>query len=157
MRGESGRRIIMKNNKIINLTQHAFTPDQLKDIKLRGLEIIEIDLGFKTLLNFETLPDTQTIRERATTLSRIAKEAGASFAMIGGAPYFMAHLEKSLFEWHIQPLYSFSERVSEEVQQEDGSVRKLTVFKHLGFIEPKDTHNESHQEGFDEAFSCLIG
>lgn len=143
--------------KIINLTQHQFTIDQLQDIESRGLEVVEVDQSFKSLLNFEALPDTQTIWEKATTLSQIAKEAGASFAMIGGAPYFMSLLEKRLFDNGVKPLYVFSVRSSVERPKEDGTVEKLSVFKHLGFIEPKDTHKEAHQQGFDEAFSHLIG
>lgn len=147
----------MENNKIVNLTQHNFTQDQLKDIESRGLKVIEADQSFKTLLNFETLPTTEVIKDKAYNLAKIAYEAGASYAMIGGAPYLMAPLEKSLFDNGIKPLYAFSVRSSVDRPKEDGMVEKLSIFKHLGFIEPKDTHKEAHQQGFDEAFSCFIG
>lgn len=138
--------------KIINLTQHAFTPDQLKDIESRGLEVVEVDQGFKTLLNFETLPTHLEISERARAISLIAKEAGAFFAMIGGAPYFMAHLEEALFDKGIKPLYAFSIRSSVERRKEDGTVEKLSVFKHLGFIEPENIYWQAYQRGLDEGF-----
>ena len=56
-------------------------------------------------------------------------------AMIGGAPYLMAPLERELRRWRVTPLYSLSERVSEERQFPDGSVVKTQVHKHLGFLE----------------------
>jgi hypothetical protein len=34
----------------------------------------------------------------------------------------------------IQAFYSFSERVSSEVMQEDGTVRKVNIFAHMGWI-----------------------
>ena len=147
----------MKNNKIVNLTQHSFTIDQLQDIESRGLEVVEIDPSFKTLLNFSTLPNHDILLERATAIADIAYSEGADFAMIGGAPYFMSLLEKRLFDNGVKLLYAFSVRSSVERPKEDGTVEKLSVFKHLGFIEPKDTHKEAHQQGFDEAFSHLIG
>lgn len=54
--------------------------------------------------------------------------------MIGGAPFFMSYLEKALEQAKITPVYAFSERVSVDVEKEDGSVVKTAVFKHLGFV-----------------------
>ena len=56
-------------------------------------------------------------------------------AMIGGAPYLMAPLERELRRWRVTPLYSLSERRSEERQLPDGSVQKTQVHNHLGFLE----------------------
>ncbi len=62
--------------------------------------------------------------------------AESNFAvMIGGAPWLMAPLEANLKLNGIKVLYAYSERVSEEVVNEDGSVSKRNVFKHLGFYE----------------------
>ena len=55
--------------------------------------------------------------------------------MIGGAPYLMGALEVALKKVGIQPVYSFSERVSKEVVLEDGTTQKTSVFCHKGFIE----------------------
>ena len=46
----------------------------------------------------------------------------------------MARLERALIERGIEPLYAFSVRESTEEVQADGSVRKVAVFKHAGFI-----------------------
>jgi hypothetical protein len=54
--------------------------------------------------------------------------------MIGGAPYLMAPLEVALRAHGITPLYAFSVRESVEQTQPDGSVRKIAVFRHGGFV-----------------------
>lgn len=54
--------------------------------------------------------------------------------MIGGAPFFMSHLESALGRSKIRPMYAFSARESVDIEQEDGSISKTTVFKHLGFV-----------------------
>lgn len=47
----------------------------------------------------------------------------------------MGALEVALKKVGIQPVYSFSERVSKEVVLEDGTTQKTSVFCHKGFIE----------------------
>lgn len=54
--------------------------------------------------------------------------------MVGGAMYLISALEKALTEQGITPVYSFSKRVSKEEQMPDGTVKKTTVFEHLGFV-----------------------
>ena len=54
-------------------------------------------------------------------------------AMVGGAPYLMAELEKALWARGIEPVYSFSERKSVEAEK-DGVVTKVNVFEHVGFV-----------------------
>lgn len=74
------------------------------------------------------------MQERAKKLANIAAEAGAEAAMIGGAGYFMRPLEEALKEKGIQPLYSFSERKSVEKTNPDGTVTKVNVFEHVGWV-----------------------
>ena len=54
--------------------------------------------------------------------------------MIGGAGYFMRPLEEALREKGIKPLYSFSERKSVEKTNPDGTVTKVNVFEHVGWV-----------------------
>lgn len=122
----------------LNLTQHAPTPDQIE------AGVIEPPPGVKEkvkdLLTFTDIPSRGELRQRAMELAEIAAKAktqyGAHRAMIGGAPYFMAPLEKALRERGIVPVYAFSVRESTETLGEDGAVHKQVVFVHKGFIEP---------------------
>lgn len=120
---------------ILNLTQHPSTPEQeaqgVFDMDAERRDIL------KDILTFSTLPETWEIKERAAQVIDLIEMVGHScdFAMIGGAPYLMAPLEEALREAGVAPLYAFSERISEEVQQPDGTVRKVNKFRHLGFVE----------------------
>ena len=138
-------------NRILNLTQHTATPEQIaagvtcgdinSDAQLREIA---------ALLTFDTLPATQEIVSRAERLAEIASttttlvdyggDSGLCvnerfrFAMIGGAPYLMAPLEVALRARGITPVYAFSIRESVDQVQPDGSVRKVATFRHAGFV-----------------------
>lgn len=76
------------------------------------------------------------MEERAEKLAEIVANHGCPAAMVGGAPYFMAPLERLLLAGGIKPLYAFSRRESVEQTQPDGSVRKVAVFRHVGWVAP---------------------
>lgn len=130
---------------ILNLTQHAATPEQLAagvvDLSERKLA------GLKALLTFDSIPSTAELKDRAEKIERLAVSFLCEItpedemlndinlaAMIGGAPFFMATLESHLKERAIRPLYAFSRRDSVEVATPEGVV-KQAVFRHLGFYE----------------------
>ncbi len=116
---------------IFNLTQHAATPDQVQ----AGVVEPADKPAVGKLLTFDTAPDQRELQRRAAELAAMVADAGYPAAMIGGAPYLMAPLEKALREAGIKPVYSFSERRSSEQTQPDGSVRKVNVFVHVGWVE----------------------
>jgi len=117
---------------ILNMTQHAMTPDQIADGACEPTP--EIKARIVALLTFTTLPAPAEITLRASSLARIAKEVGATGALIGGAPYLMGSLELALEFEGIEPLYSYTERRAVEEHQPDGSVKKSQVFAHVGFV-----------------------
>lgn len=121
--------------KIINLTNFDATPEQLE----QGVQNLsdEDKAELRGLLNFTDMPTGEQIQERASAIADIAENSGCDKAMISGAPYLMGPLENALSERGVEPVYAYSERVSVDVQNEDGSVTKTTQFQHLGFIEPK--------------------
>lgn len=130
-----------KITKIINLTQHPATKDQM----VAGV----IDLPEKQRqdlirqLTFDELPDSGEVQQRAATiiigyLPKWLADMGLDAidaAMIGGAPYLMCPLERFLVDSGIQPVYAFSQRESFEEKQPDGSVKKTNVFRHAGFVD----------------------
>lgn len=59
------------------------------------------------LLTFTSIPQENLLAARAADLAQIAVQAGATHALIAGAPYLMAHLERALKQQGIQPLYWF--------------------------------------------------
>lgn len=123
---------------IVNLTQHAATPDQLAAgvFDLEGAQ----HAALVEALTFRTLPSREDIQARAEGIADLALLAGdddvdaPTRAMIGGALWLMGPLAEALRERGIVPLFAYSEReVSEEVQP-DGSVRKVVTFRHSGWV-----------------------
>ncbi len=119
---------------ILNLTQHAATPEQVE----AGVVEPEEKARVQGLLTFNSIPSLEEIYERAEALADVASRHGATQVMIGGAPYLMAPLEWWLIRRNILPLYSFTERVSEEQVQPDGTTRKVSTFRHVGFVRVDD-------------------
>jgi len=117
--------------KIINLTQHAATPDQIEAGVVEPYNKADV----QEQLTFNQIPESEELAETALYLAQMAVHQGADAAMIGGAPYLMAPLERALLVFNIQPLYSFSVRESVEEVQADGSVAKRNVFRHAGWVE----------------------
>ena len=134
----NSKQIERHNTMIINLTQHVATQDQLNagviEPAPEDKEIIQ------DLLTFNALPSVEELEGRAYNLATLVTDMGAANAshhtvMIGGAPFFMGHLEAALKKVGHKPVYAFSKRESVDRVQPDGTVRKVTIFKHLGFVE----------------------
>jgi phosphotransacetylase len=122
--------------RTLNFTQHEATPEQL------SAGVVEPD-GYdkqriRELLTFDELPKHSDLRQRATNCAVLACVLLAKYecdaVMVGGAPYFMSHLESALRLFRVRFCYAFSSRVAEEQMQPDGSVKKVNVFRHVGFI-----------------------
>ena len=114
---------------MINLTQHTATPEQSD----AGVVAARFADRLPSLLTFVGIPSPLEIRQRAEVIASLAAETGAKCAMIGGAPFFMGPLEVALHAVGIRAVFAFSDRVSVEEAQADGSVRKVNVFRHIGF------------------------
>jgi hypothetical protein len=121
---------------IINLTQHDASPEQIEAgvVDLHGPFLKDL----RDLLTFTELPTPEDMNLRALLIAHLA--LGELFghrdkaAMIGGAPFFMPVLQDALLQHGITPVYAFSQRISKDEKQQDGSVKKSQVFKHLGFV-----------------------
>jgi len=117
--------------RIVNLTQHVATKEQIVDGVFEPVAKEQV----KDLLTFAHIPTPEELADRAELLATVAWENGAEAAMIGGAPYLMAPLERALVEHGIDPCYAFTERRSTEVMDPDtGEVRKTQIFVHTGFV-----------------------
>lgn len=127
---------------ILNLTQHAATPEQI------GAGVVDLPTEQRELLSrlltFDTPPSAAELANRAEAVAELAAQNGLGDGdgddpivrqgMIGGAPFFMSALERALLERAIDPVYAFSRRESVEEKLPDGSVRKTQVFRHAGFV-----------------------
>ena len=121
---------------ILNLTQHPASQEQIEAGVIEPTKKEYV----KELLTFNELPTKQQIKEKAKKIAvyasfvfRNTKDFKDRKAMIGGAPYLMSQLEEQLRRYRIEPIYAFSQRVSEE-KEIDGKIVKTNVFKHIGFV-----------------------
>jgi len=115
--------------KIVNLTQHDPTAEQAAE------GVFDFSTGeIRPLLNFDSLPERGEITARAQALAAQARASGAEAALVGGAPFLMEPLCAALREAGVRPLFAFSRRESAEETLPDGSVRKVAVFRHAGWI-----------------------
>lgn len=133
--------------KIMNFTQHRCTQEQLE------AGIIDCPEQYREklckLLTFDEIPDRELVWQRAVEIVQlfetIAVDLGFDYdapndertlyPMIGGAPFLMSHLENAFYDANLKVHYAFSRRESVEQIQEDGSVRKVAVFRHAGLYE----------------------
>lgn len=122
---------------MLNLTQHVATAEQLRDGAVEPESDVKAEI--QKLLTFDrsVIEHPEQIWNRAKALvSYIKREYPlVNQAMVGGALYFMPALVRELKEAGIQPYFSYTDRVSQETHNPDGSVTKTLVFKHLGWVE----------------------
>lgn len=127
---------------ILNFTQHDCTQDQL------DAGILDCDPEYKQelvrLLTFEEIPTSSEVWNRAvrivTLFELVAVSMGYTYGneqtslhpMIGGVPFLMSLLEDAFEDAGLTPYYAFSKRVSEDQVQPDGSIKKVSTFKHVG-------------------------
>ena len=119
--------------KILNATQHVATPEQVAQGVVDPPS--EVHNSIKSMLTFHDIPTKESREEAGNKFASLVANRGFTTAMIGGAPYFMGTLERSLKAHGVTPVYAFSTRVSVERVAEDGTVTKVNEFRHLGFVE----------------------
>ena len=117
---------------ILNLTQHNLTNEQINAGVVEPAA--EVKGKIRELLTFNSLPSCNEIRKRAEELAEIAASSGYNRVLIGGAPYLMAPLEAELIKRGILPLYAFSVREVIEETLPNGEVKKVSKFRHAGFV-----------------------
>jgi len=116
---------------ILNLTQHQATPEQISSGVVEPADKLRV----QALLSFSALPTKEEMVGRAEELASLALKEGADAVMVGGAPFFMSTLEDALKKRGIRVLYAFSVRESVDQIMEDGSIKKVAIFRHAGFVE----------------------
>lgn len=119
---------------ILNLTQHKATPEQtaagVVDLPDKIRQVL------KEHLTFNDLPSEEDVSEAAKRIAYLAAQYADhnDAVMIGGAPFLMFPLINCLREERFEVFFAFSRREVREVTEEPGSVKKTSVFRHLGFV-----------------------
>ena len=120
----------MKN--ILNMSNHTLTGEQIAELKGYGYEIVELSAEDKqrwSSLNPDNYEDV---------VYRIMEDSDTRYDVdcfhIAGFPPAVVLAVNTAFHLGKRSVYAYSERLSEESLQPDGTVKKINVFKHLGFF-----------------------
>ncbi len=122
---------------MLNLTQHALTAEQWRDGAVEPEADVKAQIQELITFDRSVIEHPEQILNRAKALVSLIKREYplVNQAVVGGALYFMPALVRELKEVGIQPYFSYTDRVSQETHNPDGSVTKTLVFKHLGWVE----------------------
>lgn len=121
---------ILPKLKLLNLTQHVATAEQLADGVIEPDELTKKTI--RGLLTIHGQPDPVEISMKAQGLTNLVANGGYDGAMVGGKLHLMVNL---LHLMNLKGLVCFeadSERVSKDIDNGDGTVTKTTTFQHIG-------------------------
>lgn len=132
--------------KCIWATSHNITIEQTKELEKLGYNIVFLSDSDIGLLNkMSTLKIDDDLVSIANCLLLLALENKADIIQPSGSPKFQfilggisANMYRDRFHDRsftpVKVLYSHSDRVSEDIPQPDGTVKKISTFKHVMFI-----------------------
>lgn len=115
--------------KILNLSNHTLTEQQMIELQEKGYEVVELDQEDKVAWGQLT---PFTYRE---ITDRIFSKYDVNAFHIAGFPAGVNYAVDLAKKLNKQSFYSFSVRNCVEKKQADGTVLKNYIFKHEGFFE----------------------
>lgn len=123
--------------KLLKVMQHSLTGEQLSQLG-KNTQIIELSEINNQLFNkMASSPSTtEGVVETAKEFYEFLKEAEDIDGVILplGSPSLMFQIAVFIGDYQIPVLFSHSERVSVDEIQEDGSIKKVSVFRHQNWI-----------------------
>ncbi len=112
---------------------HTPTEEQLESLNRMGNLLFLKDVN-PDLMN--QLNNTPSLRSECMFLAidilTLATELDAKIVQLGGSPMFLFVAASVIGGGRV--IFADSERVSEDIPQPDGSVKKISIFKHKGWI-----------------------
>lgn len=118
--------------KMLNLSNHVLTQEQVKEIYDMGYEIVELTPEDKKIWG-QLNPDNYS-----DAVFRIMEDEDTRYQVeayhIAGFPPAVVIAACTANGLGLPSYYAYSERQSVEEKQSDGSIKKTNVFKHKGFF-----------------------
>lgn len=122
--------------KFIWASAHKPTPEQIQELgEVEYLSQVAPEL--QEQLN-NTPSDLESLIELADKVLQLAYKGKYTLVQVGGSPAFqvvLGHRNHREGGPMITLAYAHSERVSQDEPQADGSVKKISIFKHNKFIQ----------------------
>lgn len=123
--------------KILNTMQHALTDEQIIDLNnmftqnnISNLRDVDNEL-FKQISNISV---DANLNDLAEQLLNVAKEFDIVILPIGSPAFMFTFSRLTHFHRDIVFIFAHSDRISVEKQNEDGTITKTNVFKHVKFL-----------------------
>ena len=125
---------------ILNLTLHPATHEQ------RAAGVVDLDgprlERLRSILTFDACPMDTDVARASILIVEIVWDwaehdrpvAGSLRAMIGGPIFLVPALSSRLVLYGVQPVCAFLVHRSVELIQPDGSIQKVDVLRHAGFV-----------------------
>ena len=115
--------------KLLNVSNHKFTPEQVEDLKRNWdvTEILELSADIKTKWSNLTPTDYKNVCE--DVISEAYKLDKVPYIHVAGFPAAVCEIVKE----YPLCIYAHSERSSKEELQPDGTIKKVSIFNHKGF------------------------
>lgn len=118
--------------KILNLSNHVLTQEQIAELSSMGYEIVELNAEDKQRWSQLNLNNYENVVYRIMEAEETRYNVDCFH--VAGFPPAVVLAVNTAFHLGKRSVYAYSERVSEEVHQPDGTVKKMNIFKHLGFF-----------------------
>ena len=115
--------------KLLNVSNHVLGLNQLQELQDKGFDVVELPDNLKAVWG-QLTPDNYL--SVCNDVVAFAEENGIEAFHVAGFPAAVTALCIDIYP--TTPIfYAYSERMSIEEPQPDGSVVKKNVFKHKGF------------------------
>jgi hypothetical protein len=111
---------------------HQPLKEQLDSLNEMGNIIFLKDIAPDVMNQLTNTPSNRNgCRILADTISNIAEELDAKIVQLGGSPLFLVMASPIIGSGRM--IFADSDRISEDIPQPDGSVKKISTFRHKGW------------------------
>lgn len=112
---------------------HTPTSEQLESLNNMGNLMFLGDIHPSLMTRLSNTPSSRNeCRVLADNISELAEKHNAKIIQLGGSPMFLVVASSVIGSGRM--IFADSERISEDIPQPDGSVKKVSIFKHKGWI-----------------------
>ena len=121
-------------NKLLWCSAHTPTNEQLDELSTMGKLFFLKDIDCSLQEKISNCPSDRTeLVKMCHSLGALGKFENFTLVQLGGSPLFLVTAGQ-LLGGEVKMIFADSDRVSEDIPQADGSIKKVSFFKHLGFI-----------------------
>lgn len=124
--------------KALNITNYDLTQDQMVDLRatlgVQEEDILQLSDDLKQKFSNVKIETYQRHLEEIINYAKRNLVSG-DVAIVQGQMGYTYRIVQELKLYGVMCVFSFTDRVSTEKQNDDGTVEKTSVFKHIQFIE----------------------